>query len=236
MLLTVTGTPEFPLAITVTGAPDASGTALASPGNATSANLCALINQDIGAAGDPSVPGVMLVNGTNSYTIVCEGSDQWNAADGFNFSYTELTGDFDVVVRVKGTTHTSDWSKAGLMVREPSTPAAATGPSSTTPTVPMASWLPIVPARAPALSSATAATPPPAPAAGWQVETNGMAPAYPNAWLRLQRTGTQLAAYSSTDGAELDPARLGRPDHRWRQDPVARDRLCRHQPVGPRQR
>ena len=37
--------------------------------------------------------------------------------------------------------------------------------------------------------------------APWQIETNGMAPAYPNAWLRLQRSGATLAAYASTNGA-----------------------------------
>ncbi len=215
VLLTVTGTPKFPLAITVTGATDASGTALVSPGNATSASLCALINQDIGAAGDPSVPGVMLANGTNSYTIVCEGSDQWNAADGFNFSYTELTGDFDVVVRVKSTTHTSDWSKAGLMVRETLTPGSrdwniVNDPDSSDGIMATDSSGTGASAVECNCRNTTAGS-----SGGWQVVTNGMAPAYPNAWLRLQRSGTQLAAYYSTDGTNWtqhgwdDPTTVG---------------------------
>jgi hypothetical protein len=50
---------------------------------------------------------------------------------------------------------------------------------------------------------------------GWQVVTNGMAPAYPNAWIRLQRTGTQLAAFYSTNGTQwtqhawADPTTVG---------------------------
>ena len=49
----------------------------------------------------------------------------------------------------------------------------------------------------------------------WQVVTNSMAPAYPNAWVRLQRTGTSLAAYYSTDGTNWvqhgwdDPTTVG---------------------------
>ena len=101
VLLTVTGTPTLPLAVTVTGAKDYWGNALTA--NTASAGLCALANQDIGTpfGTDPVVPGAMWVDGPNSYSIVCEGSDIWGNADGFNFSYTTATGDFDMVVRVK---------------------------------------------------------------------------------------------------------------------------------------
>jgi hypothetical protein len=198
VLLTVTGTPSSPLNITVTGAQDYWGTALTA--NTASASLCALINQDIGTLGaDPAVPGVMWVNGPNSYTIQCEGSDIWNNADGCNFSYTELTGDFDVVVRVTDNTHASNWSKAGLMVRESlaansrewsiiNDPDSADGIMSNDGAT-GASDIEIN------CRNTTAAG-----TGGWQVVTNGMVPAYPNAWVRLQRTGTQLAAYFSTNG------------------------------------
>jgi hypothetical protein len=215
VLLTVTGTPKLPLAVTVTGAQDYWANALASPGNAASANLCALVNQDIGAAGDPAVPSVMWVNSANAYSIQCEGSDQWNNADGFNFSYTELSGDFDVVVRVKDNDHTSNWSKAGLMVREDLTPGSrnwniVNDPDSSDGIMAIDNTGTGASAIEANCRNTTAGS-----SGSWQVTSNGIAPAYPNAWVRLQRTGTQLAGYYSTDGTNWtqrcwdDPTTIG---------------------------
>jgi hypothetical protein len=198
VLLTVTGTPTLPLAIKVTGATDYSGNALTA--NTASAGLCALINQDIGTLGtDPAVPGVMWVNSANSYSIQSEGSDIYNAADGCNFSYTELTGDFDVVVRVTDNTHDSNWSKAGLMVRESLAAASrewsiVNDPDSSDGILSNDGATGASDIECNCRNSTGAGT------GGWQVATNGMVPAYPNAWVRLQRTGTQLAAYFGTNG------------------------------------
>jgi hypothetical protein len=216
VLLTVTGTPSFPLNVTVANAQDYSGNTLTSPNNAASANLCALINQDIGTLGtDPAVPGVMWATGTNSYIIQCEGSDIYNDADGFNFSYTELTGDFDVVVRVKGTTHTSNWSKAGLMVREHLTAGSRNWNIVNDPDSSDNIMAPDGSGPGASEIECNARNTTGGGSAPWQVVTNGIAPAYPNAWVRLQRTGTQLAAYYSTNGTDWtqhawdDPTTVG---------------------------
>ena len=51
---------------------------------------------DIGdAANDPG--SYELSNGV--YTIKGNGSDIWNNADGFRFAYTEVSGNFEAVVR-----------------------------------------------------------------------------------------------------------------------------------------
>jgi regulation of enolase protein 1 (concanavalin A-like superfamily) len=218
VLLTVTGTPKLPLAITVNDAKDYWGNALASPGNAASANLCALINQDIGVpplGTDPVVPSVMWVNGPNSYTIQCEGSDIWNNDDGFNFSYTEVTGDFDVVVRTLDTTHTSNWSKAGLMVREDLTAGSrdwniVNDPDSSDGIMALDGS-----GTGASLIECNCRNATNGGSGGWQVETNNTAAAYPNAWVRLQRTGTSLAAYYGTNGTDWvqaawdDPTTVG---------------------------
>jgi hypothetical protein len=217
VLLTITGTPALPLAVKVNGAEDYYGNALAAPNNAATAGLCPLVNQDIGSTPlgtDPALPGVMWVDGTNAYTIVCEGSDIWNNDDGFNFTYTELSGDFDVVVRVKGDTHTSNWAKAGLMVREDLTAGSrnwniVNDPNSSDGVEAVDGSLGANDIECNARNTTGGGS------AGWQVETNGMAPAYPNAWLRLQRTGTQLAGYFGTDGTNWtqhgwdDPTTVG---------------------------
>ncbi len=217
VLLTVTGTPTLPLAITVNGVSDYWGAALASPNNTATAALCPLINQDIGSAlgTDPVVPSTMWVNGTNSYSIQSEGSDIWGNADGFNFTYTTLSGDFDVVVRVKDTTHTSNWSKAGLMVRETLDAASrdwniVNDPLSSDGIMALDGSGTGASAIECNCRNATAGA-----SAGWQVTSNSAAPVYPNAWVRLKRTGTTLAAFHSTDGTDWvqcaydDPSKVG---------------------------
>lgn len=96
--LTLAATPTtLPAQLTLTGITDVSGN---SPTvSLVSVPASELTNLDIGVVGDPAFPGFMWVDGTNAYTIKCEGSDIWGADDGFNFSYETKTGDFDVAVR-----------------------------------------------------------------------------------------------------------------------------------------
>ena len=67
---------------------------------------------------DPAIPSTVYNNGPGAYTVQCEGSDIWNNNDGFNFLYEAKSGNFDVVVRQIDTTHVSNWTKGGLMIRE----------------------------------------------------------------------------------------------------------------------
>jgi hypothetical protein len=56
--------------------------------------------------------------GSGSFTIVGDGADIWGTADGFRYAYKRLTGDGQITVRVTDLTHTNDWAKAGVMIRE----------------------------------------------------------------------------------------------------------------------
>jgi hypothetical protein len=167
-----------------------------------------LTDMDIGSLDDPAVPGVMYVNGAKAYTIQCEGSDQWNTADGFNFAYEMKTNDFDVVVRMKSTTHVSDWTKGGLMVRE------TLDPYSLDPTTAGTSrnWNivndPVTSDGIEAVDGSgygantiecNCRTNAGASSTSWETG-KAWPPAYPNAWVRLARVGTVLNAYASTDG------------------------------------
>ncbi len=212
----VYGSPAFPLTLTVSSAEDAWGNAMPTA-TATIAQQAQLVDADVGtrSAHDPSVPGVLWMNGPGSYTIQCEGSDIWNNADGFNFAYQQVSGDFDVVVRVKDAAHTSDWSKAGLMVRETLDAASRNWnivcdpDSSDGIAAPDGSGTGANEIECNCRNTTAGAS------TSWQVVSNGMAPAYPNAWVRLQRTGASLAAYYSTDGANWvqhgwdDPTTVG---------------------------
>ncbi|HYG33600.1 MAG TPA: hypothetical protein VEC99_02370, partial [Clostridia bacterium] len=115
--LWVSGTPTGAVTVTLNGLADGNGLALAASTKAT-ATQAPLISKDIGIPGvDPVFPSELWVEGPNAYTVVAQGSDIWNRADGFNFCYEVKTGDFDVVVRQKSITPTSTWAKGGLMAR-----------------------------------------------------------------------------------------------------------------------
>jgi len=158
------------------------------PASATPAEAGALpsgwTNQDI---------GVMAANGSASYANVGKGtfiakgsgSDIGGSADGFNFTYTSVKGDFTFTARMPKV----DWNhggasqKVGIMLREnlePGSPAAVmtlgdvgtreakfgTRPSSGTPM----NWI------------------------------GGNDYTVTPAWFRLQRSGNTITAYESSDG------------------------------------
>src|SRR5947209_6025051 len=64
----------------------------------------------------------LTTNGPGSYTFVGGGNDTWDAEDDQGFAWTEVTGDFDVKVRVQSLQAMAQWSKAGIEVRESLSP------------------------------------------------------------------------------------------------------------------
>jgi regulation of enolase protein 1 (concanavalin A-like superfamily) len=160
-----------------------------------------LVDSDIGNPGvDPAVPGAMYPQGPNAYTITAEGSDIWGSADGFNFAYEQKTGDFDVVVRVIGEKHTSNWAKAGLMVREGLDAGSRNWNIINDPVTSDGIQAPDNSGFGANAVEANARIVANQASGGWAINANPV-PAYPNAWLRLKRVGTALSAYYSTDGS-----------------------------------
>lgn len=132
------------------------------------------------------------------WDITAGGADIWNKTDQFHFVFREMSGDFDVAVRVESFTPAHLYSKAGLMIRESLNADSAHLMflvfSSDAPrnnnlgayeiqfrTAAGADCQGIYPAIRPPAS-------PEFPAA------------YPNSWLRVARHGNQFSAFASTDG------------------------------------
>ena len=134
----------------------------------------------------------------NGWDLTAGGADIWESSDQFHFLHKQISGDFDIAVRVESFTPAHLYSKAGLMIRETLT---ADSPhlmflvfSDNSPrnnnlgayemqfrSVARGNCQAIYPAvRPPA--------PPEFPAA------------YPNSWLRVQRRGDRFSAFASTDG------------------------------------
>jgi regulation of enolase protein 1 (concanavalin A-like superfamily) len=148
-----------------------------------------LTSIDIGDAAN--TPGsTKLENG--KYTITGSGNDIWGAADGCQFAYMELNGDFVATVQITEFERHKQWTKAGIMARQSNDPGSKN-----------------------ALST-TAAGNLPGPDLGvqitWRAETNGETKELDywelggptgfndGEWIRLTRSGNDYSASWSTDG------------------------------------
>jgi regulation of enolase protein 1 (concanavalin A-like superfamily) len=149
------------------------------PGSLASAvvsNVAVTTTRDIGS---PAIAGSTTFSG-GTYTVKAAGADIWGSSDHFRYVYQKISGDLDVVARVRSLQYTDAWSKAGVMVRETLASDAR---------------------NAMALISAGKGY-----SFQWRHDTgglsaktaggNGTAPA----WVRLKRTGNRFEAFRSADG------------------------------------
>ncbi|MFM1769644.1 MAG: hypothetical protein RJA22_2173, partial [Verrucomicrobiota bacterium] len=138
--------------------------------------------------------GSVTDNGGGSYTVVGGGEDIWDGRDQFTFSYTEVTGDFDVRVRVESLELGTAWTKAGIMARESLSEFSRMAFPRVTPDA----------GANDARYAYRTGLDNNAGMSGGQHEdcTNCEAqrPGNGHKWLRLVRTGSVFDAYSSTDG------------------------------------
>ena len=158
-------------------------------------NLSAI---DVGTAANPLLAGKVVAFSNADFDVHAGGSDIWDNADGFQFTYKPVTGDFDMSVRVARLDLANNWSKSGLMAREKLTPGSrdvnlVVDPAGTV--------------QAPDSSGTGANVYEPnyratenGATASWGTVTGASGVPYPNAWLRLTRVGNTFTAYRGTDG------------------------------------
>jgi hypothetical protein len=152
----------------------------------------------------------------NGFDVYSDGVAEWGTYDEATFVYQKVTGDFDKKVRVEYQDGSSEWARAGLVVRDVTnfgvdratqTGSAATappydgqagryqkchvnpvGPTLTGPgTLGNASW---EGNRRLDMGSATTTA----------LTGVNATPQYPNAWCRIQRVGQKFTIYRSDDG------------------------------------
>ena len=115
------------------------------------------------------------------FTIDAAGTDIWGTSDQFQFVYQPVSGDVEVIARVRGVTNQHAWSKAGVMIR--STLAANS-------------------AHAFAVVSAANGVHFQRRGAAGAVSTSTAASTMlPPAWVRAVRTGNTVTTYWSTTGS-----------------------------------
>ena len=117
----------------------------------------------------------------SEYNVTASGTDIWNTSDQFRFIYRQVTGNFDIRVRVAGINFTSDQSMAGLMARA---------------TLDANSRNVFVKARADGSDRMTYRT----NTGGTTTGVGSGTSTFPNGWLRLARVGNVFTSYNSTNG------------------------------------
>ncbi|HET7694408.1 MAG TPA: phospholipase D-like domain-containing protein [Vicinamibacterales bacterium] len=128
-----------------------------------------------GAAGDAGAAG-------GTFTVKGAGADVWGTADAFQYAYRTLTGDGSIVARVATIENVNAWTKAGVMIRNSTSPSAAHAFM-----VVAASPLKGVPFQRRTADG------------GGSTSTAGSQSTAPR-WVKLVRTGNVITGYESPDG------------------------------------
>jgi hypothetical protein len=171
--------------------------------------------------GVPKRPGQIIPVGDNGFDVLNGGRKEWDSYDEVTMAYVKKTNDFDVQVQVVFAEPGSQWTRVGLQARNSldtdvgsaSTNGTGLGTHSAyaqthvNPNQTLGStglWPltdPIQPQNPTPNNSHEQNTRLAAGAAttGWQTNNAGP-PVYPDVWLRLQRVGTNIIGYASTDG------------------------------------
>lgn len=137
--------------------------------------------------GNPTPAGsLQTITQNKDYNLAAGGADIWGANDQFGFAYQQVSGDFDLVVRLAGLSNSSSLAKAGLMARESLAANARNIMGYATP-------------------SAGYRTTYRTATGGSTVATGSGSTAYPNTWLRLTRTGNTFATLRSSNGVDWTP-------------------------------
>jgi hypothetical protein len=201
-LLTVTGLTGTSGTLTIKNVKDAYGNAI------TSVSLPFTVDTKMkwGVVGGNESQGwnAVVPVSANSFDVYSDGVGEWGTYDEATFVYEQVTGDFDKKLRVEYQDGSSQWARAGLVVRDVTnfgvdrdTQATSAGryqkvhvnpvgPVLTGPgTGGNASW-----EGNRRLDTGVATT-----SAG-----GGGTPVYPNAWCRIQRVGQKFTIFRSDDG------------------------------------
>ncbi len=153
---------------------------------------------EVGPVTAQSPPGSTTVLGDGTIEVISSPGQIWGGADRFHFPYREVSGDFDARVRVISLEPTQNWPHAGLIARGSLSGDSQYISAIVTPSEPA----------------------PPGQQAqnqdqghyrelggggeGWWPGFNWSLASgvpYPNAWIRLTRTGQKFIGYRSTDGS-----------------------------------
>jgi hypothetical protein len=154
------------------------------------------------------INGVVPV-AANGFDLYSDGVGEWAAYDEATFVYEQVTGDFDKKLRVEYQDGSSQWARAGLIVRDVTNFGVDRNSQTTNGLAGRYQKCFVSPV------GATLTGPGNPGAQDWELnrrlltggQTDGAVgtgpnalPQYPNAWCRIQRAGQKFSLYRSDDG------------------------------------
>ena len=160
--------------------------------------------------GSPTTAGSTdYAAGSKSFYLDGAGTDEFTTNDQAHFVYQTMPGDGTIIARVRYQTNSSDWAKAGLMIRQSTTVGAPYVDLLVTPDVSPST--PDINGNGCDANGCLSPLPPVIPAVGngvhMQVNTGAEHVGTPltgftdpNKWLKLTRQGDIFTSYESTDG------------------------------------
>jgi regulation of enolase protein 1 (concanavalin A-like superfamily) len=126
--------------------------------------------------GSPAVAGsASYANGV--FTVNGSGADVWNTTDQFNYVSQPVSGGFTITARVAAQSNTDPWAKSGVIIKQSTTSGTAYA------------LLAVTPGNGVTFQY------------GYNTGISGGTYTFPNAWLRLTRSGSTITAYTSADGS-----------------------------------
>jgi hypothetical protein len=149
---------------------------------------------------NPIAP-VVVTNGDGSISITAGGGDTYTAPDSFTYAYQQVTGDFDIAVRVMNVTATDplmqDSPKGSLMVRASLDPSDYDYQINALPLAPSGRDGQIESIGRLDLTIDTDDLPGKGAVYGGDTTQTGYC-TYPDVWLRIQRQGDKFMSYFAT--------------------------------------
>jgi outer membrane protein assembly factor BamB/regulation of enolase protein 1 (concanavalin A-like superfamily) len=112
----------------------------------------------------------------STFTVQGGGNDVWGSTDQFNYVSQPVSGDVSMVARVTSQTDTSDWAKSGIILKQSTAAGSAYASVMVTPGHGVNFQY------------------------GFNGSTGGSSYVLPNAWVRLDKIGNVVSAYTSDDG------------------------------------
>ncbi|MBI2948855.1 MAG: Ig-like domain-containing protein [Verrucomicrobia bacterium] len=219
VVLTTSGiSPGDTITVTAKNVKDLKGNAIAAAGEARSIKVTQkmkwaamggndYVEGELGggltAAPDPSLwPDDAIASGDQDFDLVSGGTANWNNYDEATFVYEEVTGDFDKVVRVEYHDPTSQWARAGMAATPNADEGVTRAQVNGGYTMAKRYFLRANPAVQWNGSGGNNQF-----EADWRLTDGGNyggtgagTPSYPNAWMRMQRTGQTFTGFYSADG------------------------------------
>ena len=146
------------------------------------------------ALGDPAnhlFPDSTIAVGDSGLNVQAGGKGFWASEDDVNFAYEQISGDFDKVVQIEQQDASSNWARAGLMIRENLNPDSRYQAVHADP----------YPLKYDGTASNQAYETNRRTTSGGATDSSnpGGTPKYPNVYVRLRRLGSVVYMYRSGD-------------------------------------